>query len=127
MLLLPSACMTTSADSKTPVEIWRGSDDGLTNRFADSLEAAFGASPDFSLSSGKKPGTLVVTIPTNVRLNRPSEQSEVTYFVEFTDEHKQSLGSSRGSCLETRLADCTAHVLVDARSIRIPGTQHRVP
>ena len=48
----------------TLVEVWCGGDDGLTLRLRDALENAFKSSPAFALSTGKKPGTLIVTIPT---------------------------------------------------------------
>lgn len=115
-----AACATSPSSAKTtPVEVWRGGDDGLTSRFADALEAAFRGAPEFSLSSGKVPGTLVVTIPTNLTWGQVGERTEVTYSVEFTGAPALPLGSSRGSCLEDRLQECAAHVLKDARTAKM--------
>jgi hypothetical protein len=119
-LVLLAACATSPSSAKpTPVEVWRGGDDGLTSRFADALEAAFRGAPEFSLSSGKVPGTLVVTIPTNLTWRKVGDRTEVTYSVEFTGAPGQPLGSSRGNCLEDRLQDCAARVLRDARAAKM--------
>ena len=119
-LVALAACATSPTSAKTTlVEVWRGGDDGLTSRFADALEATLRGAPEFSLSSGKVPGTLVVTIPTNLTWRQVGERTEVTYSVEFTGVPAQPLGSSRGSCLEDRLQDCAAHVLKDARAAKL--------
>jgi hypothetical protein len=60
---------------KTPVEVWSGGDDGLTQRLKASIEKEFESSPDFQMSEGKKPGTLIVTIPSNVMCRRKRTNS----------------------------------------------------
>jgi hypothetical protein len=114
------ACSTSSSSAKsTPVEVWRGGDDGLTSRFADALEVAFRGAPEFSLSAGKTPGTLVVTIPSNVAWKQVADHTEVTFSVEFTGVTAKSLGASQGKCTEDRLQECAAHVLKDAKAARM--------
>ena len=72
----------------TPIEVWRGGDDGLTARLQDQLESGFKSSSDFIVSSGKKPGTLFVTIPTNVAWKQVSGRTKVSYTVEYTFQFK---------------------------------------
>src|SRR5260370_18631148 len=55
-----------AAAKPTLVEFWHVGDDGLSQRLAGRVESEFERSPNFAIGSGKKPGTLVVTIPTNV-------------------------------------------------------------
>ncbi len=119
-LLALAACATASPSAHTTlVEVWRGGDDGLTSRFADAIEEAFQRAPEFSLSSGKVPGTLVVTIPTSLGWTQVGERTEVTYVVEFSRVPNETLRSSRGSCLENRLQDCVAQVLEEARAVTL--------
>jgi hypothetical protein len=104
-----------AAKSTTPVEVWRGGDDGLTQRLAAALEDAFRSSPYFTLSTGKKPGTLVVTIPTNVGWKQVGGRTLVRYAVEFASTDNQSIGRSRGSCWDGALGGCAIHIVRDAR------------
>ncbi len=53
-----------------PVEFWVVGDDGLTQRLRDAVERALKSSSEFTMSYGKKPGTLIVQIPTNVDWER---------------------------------------------------------
>jgi len=102
----------------TPVEVWRGGDDGLTARFADALEATFRGAHEFLLSSGKAPGTLIVTIPTNLTWQQVGGRTVVNYVVEFSSGTSQLLGRSQGKCPEERLQECAVHVLGDANTIK---------
>jgi hypothetical protein len=99
-----------------PLEIWRRGDDGLTLRFADALEGAFRASSVFTMSSGKKPGTLVVTIPDHVEWERVGNQTKVIYTLEFSTESSGRIGSSVGTCWDDDLCPCARQALRDARS-----------
>ena len=99
-----------------PVELWRVGDDGLTLRLGDALESAFKSSPDFTLSSGKKPGTLVVTIPTNVDWKQIGGRTQVLYTVEFSSAENQNVGASRGSCWDDEMAKCAAQIVSDAKT-----------
>lgn len=112
-----AGCATTAAfESKpTPVEVWRGGEDGLTVRFADALEAQFRAASDFTPSTGKVPGTLIVTIPTHLPSKQIAGQTQVSYTVQFTGVSSEALGSSVGNCSEEQLAECASHVLLEAR------------
>ncbi len=114
--LAGAACATDVSFAKpTLVEVWAGGDDGLTQRLSDAIENAFQASPDFALSRGKKPGTLIVTIPANVGWKQIGGRIEVRYTVEFASAEDQKFGNSVGSCWDDSLAECASRILDDAR------------
>lgn len=117
--MITTACVGAPSLAKSvPVEVWRGGDDGLTSRFADALESAFRGSSAFVLSEGKKPGTLIVTIPSNVGWKQIGSRTEVHYSVTFTDTSSQAFGVSKGACWEDQLSKCAVHVLTDAEVVR---------
>jgi hypothetical protein len=111
------AVCAAKADGAKPtlVEVWCVGDDGLTQRLRDTLENALKSSPDFSLSSGKKPGTLVVTIPTNVGWKQVGKRMLVLYTVEFASVDDQNIGTSTGSCWDDALSKCAAQIVKDAK------------
>ena len=115
VLLIVAACATgASSAEQMPVEVWRGGDDGATIRLTDALETAFRASPNFFLSSGKKPGTLVVTIPTHVGWKQIGERNQVLYTVEFTSADGRNLGAIKGLCWDDALSQCAVQIVKDA-------------
>lgn len=99
----------------TLIEVWRGGDDALTQQLADALESAFRASPNFSLSSGKKPGTLVITVP-HAGWKEIGQRLQVSYAVEFTSTDDRKLGRSAGWCWEDALKTCAAHIVNDSKT-----------
>jgi len=105
----------SSWEMPIPVEVWCGGDDGLTLTLRDAMENAFKSSPDFQLNSGKKPGTLVVTIPSNVKWKQIGGRTQILYSVEFTSIQDQKLGSSTGSCWDDKVASCALKILKDAK------------
>jgi hypothetical protein len=112
------ACASSAAPAKpTPVEVWCGGDDGLTSRLRDAVEGAFKSSPDFTLSWGKKSGTLVVTIPTNVAWEQVGKRTRVLYNVGCTSAEDQKLGSSTGKCWDDDLSNCATQILKDAKTV----------
>ena len=98
-----------------PIEVWRTGDDALTSRLRDALEDAL-ASHDFALSSGKKPGTLIVMIPTHVKW-KPTKggRTEVYYTVEFSSVDTGTVDRSSGSCWDDSLSACAARIVKDAK------------
>jgi hypothetical protein len=99
----------------TLVEVWWVGDDGLTNRLIEAIEKAFKASSDFHLSSGKRPGTLVVTIPSNVDWEQVGSRTKVLYMVEFGPVDSRKLRTSRGYCWEDMLTKCATQIVKDAK------------
>lgn len=115
-LLIAVACGSRSVfASPIPVEVWRGGDDGLTIKLVEALKIAVRASPDFTLSTGERPGSLIVTIPTNVHWKQVDGRIQVLYKVEFTSTDGRKLGNGAGSCWDSALSNCAAHILADAK------------
>jgi hypothetical protein len=114
--------MEAGSPKPTPVEVWSGGDDGLTQSLKVAIENAFKSSPDFSVSYGKKPGTLIVTIPTHVQWKHVGRRTKVIYTVEFASVEEYKLGSQKGSCWDDTLAKCAAQIVKDAKvaARRIP-------
>jgi hypothetical protein len=116
LLVAVATCGADSASAKpTLVEFWHTGDDGLSQRLAETVETAFKRSPDFVLSSGKKPGTLVVTIPTNVDWKQVSKRTRVLYRVEFASVDNQTTSKATGSCWDDNLQECAAQILRNAK------------
>ena len=104
----------TTATMPILVEIWHVGDDGLSERLADSVEAAFAHSPDFETSTGRRPGTLVMTIPSNVEWTRVGSRLKARYIVEFSTIDGKSLGRHTGFCWEDDLAQCSEQIMKNA-------------
>ena len=125
--LIAAGIVTEAAAAKaTLVEVWVGGDDGLTQRLRDATEHAFQSSPRFILSSGKKTGTLVVTIPTNVRWKQFGKRTQVFYNVKFASTDQQNLGTGKGSCWDDEFATCAAHI-VRAAEVAAPQDSSLAP
>ncbi|MCX6624521.1 MAG: hypothetical protein NTY38_26370 [Acidobacteria bacterium] len=99
----------------TPVEVWVGGDDGLTQRLGVALESAFDKSHDFTPSHGKRPGTLIVSVPTNVDWKEFGNRTQVRFTIDFKTADDVSIGRSEGRCWEDAIAKCAAQVLRDAK------------
>lgn len=99
----------------TLVEVWCRGDDGLTLKLRDTLETALKSSSEFHLSSGKKPGTLIITIPLHVGWQVVGNRTQVLYSVEFASTENQDLGSGTGSCWEDALSKCARKIVKDAK------------
>ena len=85
-----------ASTKSTPIEFWHVGDDALSERLAEQTESLLMRSSDFKLSSGRKPGTLIVTIPTNVEWKRIDKRDRVRYTVEFSSTDGQKLGVRTG-------------------------------
>lgn len=100
----------------TAVEVWCGGDDGLTIRLRDEVEHALSSSPDFQMSSGKLPGTLLVTIPTNVGWKRAGTKTRVIYKIDLSVVGGKNFGERTGSCWDDDLQSCSQSILKDSRA-----------
>ena len=98
---------------RTPVELWCGGDDSLTQRVCSAAYNALGASPNFKRVDveEQKPGTLVVTITENVGWKEIGTRTKVSYKVEFTSVDDKKLGAMKGSCWDDDIAVCGAQIL----------------
>jgi hypothetical protein len=104
-----------AAAKPTLVEFWHVGDDGLSERLAERVESEFERSPSFAISSGKKPGTLVVTIPTNVEWKLVGKQTQVFYNIEFATADNETISKSSGSCWDNAFEKCATHIVEAAK------------
>jgi hypothetical protein len=129
ILLVPSisaiGAQVTAKQKPIPVEVWCGGDDGLTLRLRDAVEHAFATSPDFQLSSGKRAGTLIVTIPTNVGWKRTGKKTRVLYHISLSTVDGKLLGKWHGSCLDDALQNCAASIVRHSRRVIHSGNESR--
>jgi hypothetical protein len=120
LVVFTSALCPNSApppeQTRTPVEVWCGGDDGLTTGVCQAVVEAFNSSPDFELSSGDMPGSLVVTIPTNVDWKEIGKRTRVMYKVEFTSTDDRKLATRKGTCWEGEFGTCANQVIKYART-----------
>ena len=114
-LLLTMTASAAHAESTKPrlIEVWHLGDDALSQGLFLTVENAFKHSPDFTLSSGRKAGTLLVTIPTHVDWRRDGKRTRVLYTVEFSSIEGRNLGVRKGSCWDNELEKC-ADIVKDA-------------
>jgi len=117
--LLPGAACGEGRIRTGPVtfDIRTGGDDGLTQRFADALDATFRGSGLFVLGSDGRPIDLVVTVPASLKWRRIGRRERVTYVAEFSGRGNQTLGESKGSCWDSDLPRCASQVLRDANVV----------
>lgn len=115
LMLMANSGLYAAPAKLTPVEVWTGGDDGLTQRLRLEIENKFRSSSDFVLSSGKKAGTLIVTIPTHVGWTTKGTRTYVRYEVKFSTSDDKQLGKSRGSCWEDNFAECVAQIYDSAQ------------
>jgi hypothetical protein len=117
VVLVVQSAAEAASTKPTLVEVWSGGDDSLTTGLRNVLENALKSSSDFVLSRGKKPGTLIVPIPTHVEWKRAGKRTEVFYTVEFTSVDNQPLGVSKGSCWDDVMTKCANKIVKDATAV----------
>lgn len=109
------ASALTAPAKRTLVEYWHVGDDALSQRLTIEVETAFEHSPDFTPSSGKKPGTLIVTVPDNVGWAKKSGRTKALYTVEYTSVDGKKVLEKSGSCWEDELSKCAFNIVKDAK------------
>lgn len=116
--LVPVFQKITSAvkQSPTPVELWCGGDDTLTQGVCDAVYREFASTPGFVVDSEETPGTLIVTIPTNVDWEERGKRTRVFYKVEFTTTDDKKLGTKKGACWHDDFRTCASQVVKHAKN-----------
>ena len=122
LIVAPAA----GASPEKPIlfEFWHVGDDVLSERLAVEVDKAFELSPGFTLSEGKKQGTLIVTIPENVDWKPVSTRLRVLYKVTFATATDHVFRTRKGSCWEDALSECAAKIVNEARIAARKGS-HR--
>jgi len=101
--------------SQTLVEVWCGGDDNLTQGVCRALDTEVASSSDFVVSSGEKPGTLIIRIPTNVDWKERGKKTKVFYTVEFKSIGGKNLGKKKGACWENDFRTCATQIVRQAK------------
>jgi hypothetical protein len=113
-----SACSSTAGVHRPMlVEVWKGGDDALTNRFAAALEQEFREDRRFRLTEGGKTKMLKVTIVTGLRREMRDGKVEAHYLVEVAPL-AGATHLSTGSCFEDSLQTCAGSVKMDVLTTR---------
>jgi hypothetical protein len=116
---------TQVKQSRTLVEVWCGGDDNLTQGVCRALDSEFASTPDFVVSSGEKPGTLIVCIPTNVNWKDQGKKTRVFYTVEYKSINDKKLGAMKGECWENDFRVCASQIVMKAKkAARKLSTEH---
>jgi hypothetical protein len=101
-------------NSLTLVQVWCNSNDKLTLGFKDAVESAFKGSTEFTVSSGKRPGTLLI-VPARLTGKPAGNRTHVRYSVEFASVDNRKFGTASGSCWDDAFNKCAAHILARAK------------
>lgn len=104
--LILLAAVSSPAVASTPVELWKGGDDGLTNRVYDAVEAAFKNSSDFSLAAAGK-GEL------KIEINQLRARDGIVVAPYATSRAGGQPSIGKATCTETTLLVC-ADTIVSA-------------
>jgi len=97
-----------------PFELWRGSDDGLTVRLSEAIEAVVAASSRFKPSRAKQPGTLFINLPKAAFSEHDAGRTRVRADVYLAAASDSAGMRIRVSCWEDRLEDCGREVWANA-------------
>jgi hypothetical protein len=116
-LLMAMVGQAVAADLGPPIPIHlrRVGTDSLSANFAGSVQFALSRSSAFTLTSGRSPGTLLLTIPPNLAWEKLGKRIRVYYTVEFASPDGQDFGEHSGYCWGDKLSDCAAQVVLSAK------------
>jgi len=103
--------------TQTLVEVWCGGDDNLTQGVCRALDREVASTPEFIVSIGEKPGTLIVRIPTNVNWKENGQGTTVFYTVEFKSTSGKKLATKKGACSENDLKTCATQIVRQAKIV----------
>ncbi len=92
-----------------PVELWRGGDDGLTNRAFDALEKAFGDATDFNPARPGE-GVVKVTITDHLAWRQDGDVLRATAPYEISRAGAAPL-VGKATCTETTLPVCADKIV----------------
>jgi len=104
--------------SQTPVQVWCGGDDNLTQGVCRTLYTEFASNPQFVVSEDEqRPGTLIVRIPTNVNWKDRGKKTRVFYTVEFKSSDDKKLDAMNGECWENEFKECASQIVRKAKRV----------
>ena len=110
-IVLLAPFQTRAAEQLVPTELWVTGDDGLTQRFAQSLRASLAKSKVLRESTANSNSGLALTIPRNVYWQDVNGNTNFEYVVIFTDKSSRYLGVGIGPCWEKGMGGCATTVI----------------
>ena len=118
VLLLEVAC-NKGRDPlhRVAIELRVRGDDSLTVGFMNAVNQKLAASPEVVVSSGLRPGSIVIEIPTNVQWKHIEGRTQIGYLVRFESSDGHALGDSAGECWEEALPACAERVVAEALTV----------
>jgi len=99
---------------RTPVEVYRGGDDGLTVRFCDAVEVAVKGSVVFSAVTVHTPEAMRLTIETNLRPLESGDDPKSSYVTILETADGAPIGAFRGNCRPSEFRRCATRVVEKA-------------
>jgi hypothetical protein len=117
VLALPIFGAVLAGAAPYPVQVWKQSDDGLTNKLAAAIKDAVKRSTHLTLSTSHKPGMLYLKVSPAL-WEEVGDHTRVTYFVHFarTTEESDSTAKSTGSCWDYQMEHCAAEIVKEAEA-----------
>ena|SRR2546423_12095637 len=118
VLAIPLLGAALSGAAPYPVQVWKQSDDGLTNKLADSIETAIKHSARLSPSSPKAPGTLYLILSPALWQEKGSH-TRVTYFVNYgrSADDPTPITQAQGTCWDYQMDRCAAEIVATAEAV----------
>ena len=119
VVLLAAYASLCLAQTRIPVAVWCGGDDGLTVKVCAAVNDALRDSAEFSpVRVSTERAQLKIEITHNVRWRQLSDgQTEVSYRAAYYTAEGRLLRQSSGKCLDTRLSECGSQVERKAHSL----------
>lgn len=99
------------------VEITASPEDEATARVKNGLVEALTASRELTLSTGQKPGTLMISFPKPVEVRAHMGRTEYLYRVEFRAVNGRLFEGGTGSCWSDEIARCVFNVVRTASRV----------
>lgn len=101
----------------SPVEVWCGGDDGLTQKVCGAAEQAFKSARDFPLRKAEGTAKYKVIIPSNVDWKKVHGRIQILFTVELQNADAREVGRFKGSCSESKVRLCGKQILQGTRSL----------
>ncbi|MBV8799086.1 MAG: hypothetical protein JOY77_09140 [Alphaproteobacteria bacterium] len=118
LFAIPVVAAALSATTPYPVQVWKQSDDRLTNKLRDSIEAAVKHSKRLSLTSANEPGTLYLIVSPAL-WEEVGQHTRVTYFVDFgrSANDPKPITRAQGTCWDYQMGQCAAEIVATAEAV----------
>lgn len=111
VFLAATAARAQETNARRLVEFAAVPMDETTTKLADALTAAFKSSDALQMSTGKKPGTLMISFPKPVEARAHMGRTEYLYRVEFHGVNGRLFERGFGSCWSDEIGTCVFNIV----------------